>query len=58
MGRGIFTSTSGDVTVWVNEEDHIRVIAMSPGCDVGLVYGKLIEVGLYAAYWISLNQEL
>ncbi|KAK6024768.1 arginine kinase [Ostertagia ostertagi] len=29
--------------VWVNEEDHLRIISMQPGGDVGAVLGRLIK---------------
>lgn len=30
--------------VWVNEEDHIRIISMQQGCSLKQVYSRLIEV--------------
>lgn len=40
-GRAIFLNESKTFLVWVNEEDHIRIISMQPGGDVGMVYARL-----------------
>lgn len=32
--------------VWVNEEDHLRIISMQPGGDMASVYKRMIE-GVY-----------
>ncbi|KAK9758851.1 ATP:guanido phosphotransferase, C-terminal catalytic domain [Popillia japonica] len=42
-GRGIFYNTSKTFLVWVNEEDHLRIISMQNGGDLCAVYGRLVE---------------
>ncbi|PIO75954.1 ATP:guanido phosphotransferase, catalytic domain protein [Teladorsagia circumcincta] len=42
-GRGIFHNEAKTFLVWVNEEDHLRIISMQPGGDVGAVLGRLIK---------------
>ncbi|HKL81863.1 MAG TPA: phosphagen kinase [Desulfobacter sp.] len=44
LGRGIFTSRDNMVRVWVNEEDHLRIIAQSPGGDIANVFNRLIQM--------------
>ncbi|KAI8740877.1 arginine kinase, partial [Biomphalaria glabrata] len=39
--RGIFYNESKTFLVWVNEEDHLRVISMQKGGDIGAVYKRL-----------------
>ena len=36
-GRGIFHNTEKTFLVWVGEEDHLRIISMQQGGDVGQV---------------------
>jgi len=40
-GRGIFHSKNKDFLVWVNEEDHLRIISMQQGGDVLAVFERL-----------------
>jgi len=42
-GRGIFHNKNKTFLVWVNEEDHLRIISMQPGGNVGQVLGRLIR---------------
>jgi len=44
LGRGIFTSRDNVIRIWVNEEDHLRIIAQSPGGDIAGVFNRLIPV--------------
>ena len=44
LGRGIFTSRDKVIRVWVNEEDHMRIIAQSPGGDIAYVFNRLIQM--------------
>ncbi|XP_023161240.1 arginine kinase-like [Drosophila hydei] len=44
-GRGIFMNRDRTFMVWVNEEDHIRVISMERGGDLGRAYERMI-IGL------------
>ncbi len=40
-GRGIFISHDNIVRVWVNEEDHLRIMAQCPGSDIEGVFNRL-----------------
>lgn len=42
-GRGIFHNKNKTFLVWVNEEDHLRIISMQPGGSVGKVLDRLIR---------------
>jgi len=42
-GRGIFHNKNKTFLVWVNEEDHLRIISMQNGGNVGEVLGRLIK---------------
>merc|ERR1719516_575833 len=42
-GRGIFHNNDKTFLVWVNEEDHLRIISMAEGGDVGKVYKRLVD---------------
>lgn len=40
-GRGIFFNTNKTFLVWVNEEDHLRIISMQSGADIEGVFRRL-----------------
>lgn len=42
-GRGIFHNAQKTFLVWVNEEDHLRIISMQNGGNVGQVLERLIK---------------
>lgn len=42
-GRGIFHNDNKTFLVWINEEDHIRIISMQNGGNVGEVYRRLVS---------------
>ncbi|XP_057671197.1 arginine kinase-like [Diorhabda carinulata] len=42
MGRGIYLNENKTFLVWVNEEDHIRIISMQKGGDIGEVYARWV----------------
>ncbi|KAK7494590.1 hypothetical protein BaRGS_00014243, partial [Batillaria attramentaria] len=42
-GRGIYYNEAKTFLVWVNEEDHLRIISMQKGGDLGSVYGRLVK---------------
>nr|QMS79253.1 arginine kinase [Psoroptes ovis] len=42
-GRGIFLNKARTFMVWINEEDHIRIISMQEGGNVSQVFGRLIR---------------
>lgn len=39
--RGIFHNKDKTFLSWVNEEDHLRIISMQPGADIGAVFARL-----------------
>ncbi|KAH8364709.1 hypothetical protein KR084_010286 [Drosophila pseudotakahashii] len=41
-GRGIFLNDAKNFLVWCNEEDHIRIISMEKGGDLGKVYDRMV----------------
>nr|1RL9_A Chain A, Arginine kinase [Limulus polyphemus] len=41
-GRGIFHNDAKTFLVWVNEEDHLRIISMQKGGDLKTVYKRLV----------------
>lgn len=46
-GRGIFHNDQKTFLVWCNEEDHLRIISMQNGGNVGQVLGRLIKGATY-----------
>jgi len=40
-GRGIYMNHAKNFIVWVNEEDHIRIISMQKGASLKQVWGRL-----------------
>nr|AMW91807.1 arginine kinase-like protein [Dermanyssus gallinae] len=42
-GRGIFHNDAKSFLVWVNEEDHLRIISMQQGGDLKEVFTRLVE---------------
>lgn len=43
IGRGIFLNKAKNFIVWVNEEDHIRIITMQKGASLKQVWGRLVK---------------
>lgn len=43
LGRGIFLNKVKTFLTWVNEEDHLRIISMESGGNLGNVYRRMIE---------------
>jgi len=41
--RGIYFNANKTFLVWVNEEDHLRLISMQKGGNVGEVYARLVK---------------
>lgn len=41
-GRGIYHNDNKTFLVWVNEEDHLRIISMQMGGNLGEVYRRLV----------------
>jgi creatine kinase len=42
VGRGIFHNDDKTFLIWVNEEDHLRIISMQMGGDLGAVYRRMV----------------
>jgi len=42
-GRGIYMNNAKNFIVWVNEEDHIRIISMQKGASLKQVWGRLVR---------------
>ncbi|XP_074656973.1 uncharacterized protein LOC141910149 [Tubulanus polymorphus] len=42
-GRGIYCNNSKTFLVWVNEEDHYRIISMQQGGDLAAVFKRLVK---------------
>ena len=42
LNRGIFINRSRNFVVWVNEEDHVRIISIEKGSNVKQVYKRLV----------------
>ncbi|XP_064105347.1 uncharacterized protein LOC135214834 isoform X6 [Macrobrachium nipponense] len=42
-GRGIFLNSDDTLVVWVNEEDHLRIISMQEGGNLGEVYDRFVR---------------
>jgi len=41
--RGIFHNDAKTFLVWVNEEDHLRIISMQPGASIVEVFTRLAD---------------
>lgn len=42
-GRGIFHNSAKSFLVWVNEEDHLRIISMQKGGDLKEVFSRMVR---------------
>ncbi|XP_074031055.1 arginine kinase-like [Leptinotarsa decemlineata] len=42
-GRGIFHNEDKTFLVWINEEDHVRIISLQKGGDLGQVYQRFVS---------------
>lgn len=42
-GRGIYHNDAKTFLVWCNEEDHLRIISMQKGGDLGEIYRRLVN---------------
>ncbi|XP_068214768.1 arginine kinase 1-like [Palaemon carinicauda] len=42
-GRGIFLNSDETLVVWVNEEDHLRIISMQEGGNLSEVYNRFMR---------------
>jgi len=40
QARGIYHNNNKTALVWVNEEDHLRIISMQKGCDIRAVFDR------------------
>ena len=42
-GRGVYHNHEKTFLIWVNEEDHLRIISMQEGADISGIYGRFIK---------------
>jgi creatine kinase len=42
-GRGIYHNDNKTFLVWVNEEDHLRIISMQKGADLKAIFSRLVN---------------
>ncbi|XP_064105398.1 uncharacterized protein LOC135214834 isoform X13 [Macrobrachium nipponense] len=42
-GRGIFLNGDNTLVIWVNEEDHLRIISMQEGGNLSEVYSRFVR---------------
>lgn len=40
--RGIYHNEAANCFVWVNEEDHMRIVSMQKGCDIQSVFSRFV----------------
>jgi protein-arginine kinase len=43
LSRGVYTSEDKTFMVWINEEDHLRIICLEKTGDLGRVFNKLVQ---------------
>ncbi|WDP92799.1 MAG: arginine kinase [Desulfobacter sp.] len=43
LGRGVFLSADRGFRIWINEEDHLRIMALSPDSDIAGVFNRLVR---------------
>jgi protein-arginine kinase len=42
-GRGLFQSDDNSLLIWVNEEDHLRIISMEKGFNLKSIFSRLVD---------------
>ena len=42
-GRGVFYSADRQFIVWINEEDHLRIMSLEKGSDIASVFNRLCQ---------------
>lgn len=42
--RGIYHNNDKNCFVWVNEEDHMRIVSMEKGCDIQAVFSRFVRL--------------
>jgi protein-arginine kinase len=56
-GRGVYANATQSLQVWVNEEDHLRIIAMQPGADIDAVVARLLRAYGHLAQALDFQQS-
>ena len=56
-GRGVFMNRAKTFLVWINEEDHLRIISMEPGADVASVFERLTRGAAFLEKFITFNRN-
>jgi protein-arginine kinase len=42
-GRGVFISNDGQFMIWLNEEDHLRIMSLTPGSNLISTFNKVAK---------------
>ena len=60
LGRGVFLAANCEVMVWVNEEDHLRVIALCSGGNLARTHDlvRAAMQSLERVLWFSWSDRL
>jgi arginine kinase len=59
-GRGVYVSTSRELVVWVNVQDHIRVLCCTPFtaiADIGMAYSKVGRAMIFLEQNLNLRNS-
>lgn len=56
-GRGVFLSEDRTLIIWVNEEDHLRIISLQKGGNLRRVYSRLLEAVRYLETHIEFERS-
>lgn len=56
-GRGIFLNSDSTLVVWVNEEDHMRIISMQKGGDLDQIYKRFVSATTHLANVLSFSHS-
>ncbi|KAK9877844.1 hypothetical protein WA026_020076 [Henosepilachna vigintioctopunctata] len=43
IGRGVFMNNNKTFLIWVNSEDHLKIISMQPGGNLASIYKRMID---------------
>lgn len=56
-GRGIFINLTKTFCVWINEEDHVRIISMQEGGNLKTVYARMLKGLSYLSSKVEFNRS-
>jgi creatine kinase/arginine kinase len=43
-GRGFYISKDENIIIWINEEDHLRIISLQNNADINAVFANLLQI--------------